>query len=145
MVGGIYNVILVVVLGEGMVMLENVFIDIDVVDVIEFLNVLGVCIEGVGINMIIIYGVKELYGGEYIVIFDCIEVGIFMMLVVVICLWFMLINVCFDYLCVVISKFVEMGVDIQEDGNCMVVDVCGCDFKLVNVIIQSYFGFFIDL
>lgn len=112
MVGGIYNVILVVVLGEGMVMLENVFIDIDVVDVIEFLNVLGVCIEGVGINMIIIYGVKELYGGEYIVIFDCIEVGIFMMLVVVICLWFMLINVCFDYLCVVISKFVEMGVDI---------------------------------
>lgn len=144
-VGGTHNAILAAALGEGTVTLENASIDTDVVDVIEFLNALGARIEGAGTNTITIHGVKELHGGEYTVIPDRIEAGTFMMLAAATRSRLTLTNVRPDHLRAVTSKLAEMGVDIQEDGNRMVVDARGRDLKPVNVTTQSYPGFPTDL
>ena len=144
-VGGTHNAILAAALGEGTVTLENASIDTDVVDVIEFLNALGANIEGAGTNTITIHGVKELHGGEYTVIPDRIEAGTFMMLAAATRSRLTLTNVRPDHLRAVTSKLAEMGVDIQEDGNRMVVDARGRDLKPVNVTTQSYPGFPTDL
>lgn len=144
-VGGTHNAILAAALGEGTVILENASIDTDVVDVIEFLNVLGARIEGAGTNTITIHGMKALRGGEYTVIPDRIEAGTFMMLAAATRSQLTLTNVRPDHLRAVTSKLAEMGVDILEDGNQMIVDARDRELKPVNVTTQSYPGFPTDL
>ena len=144
-VGGTHNAILAATLGEGTVILENASIDTDVVDVIEFLNALGARIDGAGTNTITIQGVKELRGGEYTVIPDRIEAGTFMMLAAATRSQLTLTNVRPDHLRAVTSKLAEMGVDILEDGNRMIVDARNRELKPVNVTTQSYPGFPTDL
>lgn len=59
---------------------------------------MGVKVWGVGIDVICIEGVEVLYGCCYFMIFDCIEVGIYLVLVVVVGKGIKVKNVIFEYL-----------------------------------------------
>lgn len=67
--------------------------------------VMGVNIFGVGIKIIVIFGVLKLYFVDYIIIFDRIEVGIFLIVGVIINLEISILLVVLKYLSVVIFKF----------------------------------------
>lgn len=71
---------------------------------------MGVRVIGVGIEVIRIEGVKELIVIEYFIILDCIEVGIFMIVVVIIGGNVLIEDVVFEYISLLIVKFEEMGV-----------------------------------
>lgn len=78
-VGATINVMLAAVLADGMTTLENAAREPHVVDVANFLNMMGADIRGAGTSMIRIKGVKELKGGKtYSVVPDMIEAGTFM-------------------------------------------------------------------
>lgn len=65
---------------------------------------MGVKISGVGSDKIIIEGVEILNGCDYVVLFDCIEIGIFLVVVVVIGGKICCIYVVLDILDVVLDK-----------------------------------------
>ncbi|GHF99734.1 UDP-N-acetylglucosamine 1-carboxyvinyltransferase [Deinococcus piscis] len=145
-VGGTHNAILASVLGEGShVTLENASIDTDVVDLIGFLNSLGADIRGAGTNTLDIYGVKALRGGEYRVIPDRIEAGTFMLAAAATRSRLTLTDLRPDHVRSLSSKLEEMGVQITESADSLVVDATRGILRPVDVTTQSYPGFPTDL
>ncbi|WP_216318827.1 UDP-N-acetylglucosamine 1-carboxyvinyltransferase [Deinococcus aestuarii] len=144
-VGGTHNAILASVLGDGVVTLENASIDTDVVDLINFLNSLGARIEGAGTNTLTIHGVPALRGGEYTVIPDRIEAGTFMIAAAATRSRLTLTNVRPDHLRAVSAKLAEMGVDILEGQDRLIVDARDRELRPVNITTQSFPGFPTDV
>lgn len=142
-VGVIINFMFVVVKVKGIIIIENVVKELYVVDIVNFLNSMGVKIKGVGIDVIRIEGVDKFYLIKYVIIFDQIEVGIYMIVVCVIKGYVIVKNVIFKYLELFIVKFVEMGVEviIYEDS---IEVICRGRFRSVSIKIMLYLGFFID-
>ncbi len=77
-VGATMNAMLAAVLAEGQTILENVAREPHVVDLANFLNLMGADIHGAGTDVIKIRGVKSLHGCTYAVIPDQIEAGSYM-------------------------------------------------------------------
>jgi UDP-N-acetylglucosamine 1-carboxyvinyltransferase len=78
-VGATINVMMAAVLADGMTNMENAAREPHVVDVANFLNMMGADIKGAGTNVIRIRGVEKLRGGKtYTVVPDMIEAGTFM-------------------------------------------------------------------
>lgn len=78
-VGATINIMLAAVLAEGMTNIENAAREPHIVDVANFLNMMGADIKGAGTNVIRIKGVEKLHGGKtYSVVPDMIEAGTFM-------------------------------------------------------------------
>lgn len=69
------NAIMASVLAEGITILSNVACEPHVQDLCNMLVSMGAQIEGVGSNRLIIKGVKELYGTEFTIGSDFMEVG----------------------------------------------------------------------
>ncbi|MBQ7283648.1 MAG: UDP-N-acetylglucosamine 1-carboxyvinyltransferase, partial [Oscillospiraceae bacterium] len=77
-VGATINAMLAAVMAEGTTVLENVAKEPHIVDVANFLNVMGANVRGAGTDVIKIHGVKRMHGGIYSIIPDQIEAGTFM-------------------------------------------------------------------
>lgn len=78
-VGATINVMLAAILADGITTIENAAREPHIVDVANFLNMMGADIRGAGTNVIRIKGVKKLSGGKtYSVVPDMIEAGTFM-------------------------------------------------------------------
>jgi UDP-N-acetylglucosamine 1-carboxyvinyltransferase len=74
-VGATKNAMLAAVLADGTTTLTNVAMEPEVVDLADFLNMMGARIEGQSTDTIVIEGVSELHGVEYEIIPDRIVAG----------------------------------------------------------------------
>ena len=72
------NAMLAAVLAEGTTILENVAREPHIVDLANFLNMMGADVHGAGTDVIKIHGVKEMHGCNYSIIPDQIEAGSYM-------------------------------------------------------------------
>lgn len=97
-IGVIINVMLVVVKVKGKMIIENVVCELEIIDIVILLNNMGVKVWGVGMDVIWIEGVEELYGCCYLIILDWIEVGIYLVMVVVMGEGIKVWNVIYEYL-----------------------------------------------
>ena len=77
-VGATMNAMLAAVLAEGTTILENVAREPHIVDLANFLNMMGADVHGAGTDVIKIHGVKEMHGCNYSIIPDQIEAGSYM-------------------------------------------------------------------
>ena len=77
-VGATMNAMLAAVLADGLTVLENVAKEPHVVDLANFLNMMGADVRGAGTDVIKIRGVEKMHGCSYSVIPDQIEAGSFM-------------------------------------------------------------------
>lgn len=77
-VGATMNAMLSAVLAHGQTVLENVAKEPHVVDLANFLNMMGADVRGAGTDVIRIRGVQHLHGCDYSIIPDQIEAGSFM-------------------------------------------------------------------
>ena len=77
-VGATMNAMLSAVLAEGQTVLENVAKEPHVVDLANFLNMMGADVRGAGTDVIRIRGVQKMHGCGYSIIPDQIEAGSFM-------------------------------------------------------------------
>ncbi len=77
-VGATMNAMLSAVLAQGQTVLENVAKEPHVVDLANFLNMMGADVRGAGTDVIRIRGVQRLHGCSYSIIPDQIEAGSFM-------------------------------------------------------------------
>ena len=77
-VGATINVMLAATRAEGTTVLQNVAKEPHVVDVANFLNMMGASVRGAGTDVIRIQGRKKLHGCSYSIIPDQIETGTYM-------------------------------------------------------------------
>ncbi|MBQ6078536.1 MAG: UDP-N-acetylglucosamine 1-carboxyvinyltransferase [Clostridia bacterium] len=77
-VGATINVMLTATRAEGTTVLSNVAKEPHVVDVANFLNMMGASVRGAGTDVIRIQGKKKLHGCSYSIIPDQIETGTYM-------------------------------------------------------------------
>ena len=77
-VGATMNAMLAAVLAEGTTVLENVAREPHIVDLANFLNMMGADVHGAGTDVIKIHGVESLHGAEFTIDADHIEAASFL-------------------------------------------------------------------
>src|SRR3990167_3007555 len=77
-VTGTENILMAAALAEGTTVLHNAAREPEVIDLANFLNMLGAQIINAGTDTITIHGVNKLNGGSYSVLPDRIEAGTYL-------------------------------------------------------------------
>jgi len=143
-VGATVNVILAATKAEGTTVIENAAREPHIVDLANFLNACGANITGAGTSVIKIHGVTSLRGCTYTIIPDMIEAGTFMVAAAATGGNVRIRSVIPKHLESVTTKLCEMGVEVIEEDDSVVVKSEG---RLQNVNIQTlyYPGFPTDM
>lgn len=143
-VGATINIILAAVLAEGNTVIDNAAKEPHIVDLANFLNACGANISGAGTNVIHIKGVSHLSGVTYAIIPDMIEAGTYMVAAAAAGGNVTVTNVIPKHLESITAKLVEMGVDVIENDDSIVVARSG-PLSKVNVKTMPYPGFPTDM
>jgi UDP-N-acetylglucosamine 1-carboxyvinyltransferase len=145
-VGATINSILTATLAEGTTTIENANREPHVVDVANFLNIMGADIKGAGTNTIRIKGVKELLGGKsYSVCPDMIEAGTLMIAAAATRGTITLNNVTPEHMDSLSAKLTEMGVTVETMDDSITVKANIKRVKSTNIKTMPYPGFPTDL
>jgi UDP-N-acetylglucosamine 1-carboxyvinyltransferase len=143
-VGATLNIMFAAVLASGVTRIENAAKEPHIVDVANFLNLMGADIKGAGTDVIRITGVDRLTGGEHTIIPDQIEAGTFMALAAATRGDIVIRNVIPKHLEPITAKLQEMGVFIEVDDDFIHVQARH-DLIPVNVKTIPYPGFPTDM
>ena len=143
-VGATMNIMLAGVLAKGMTVIENAAKEPHIVDLANFLNSMGANIMGAGTAVIKIRGVEKLQGGAYSIIPDQIEAGTYMAAVSAAGGELLIKNVIPKHLDCITAKLVEMGVEVEELDDAVLVRRHG-PLNRVNVKTMPYPGFPTDM
>lgn len=143
-VGATINVMLAAVLAEGTTLIENAAKEPHVVDVANFLNMMGASIKGAGTDVIRIKGVDKLTGGRYSTIPDQIEAGTYMIAAAITAGDVYVRNIIPEHMYSVSLKMMEMGIQIEE-GDDYIRVTAPRNLKCANVKTLPHPGFPTDL
>ncbi|MFP4661371.1 MAG: UDP-N-acetylglucosamine 1-carboxyvinyltransferase [Halanaerobiales bacterium] len=143
-VGATINIMLAACKAEGITIIENAAREPEIVDLANYLTVMGARIKGVGTDIIKIEGVKSLKGAEHRIIPDRIEAGTFMMAAALTKGEVFVKNVLAEHVKPLIAKLHEMGVELKEEIAGVYVKGTGM-IKAVDIKTLPYPGFPTDL
>ncbi|WP_411954088.1 UDP-N-acetylglucosamine 1-carboxyvinyltransferase [Alkalibacillus sp. S2W] len=143
-VGATINIMLAAVRAKGKTTIENAAKEPEIIDVATLLNSMGANIKGAGTDVIRIEGVDELKGCQHTIIPDRIEAGTYTILAASKGEEVTVDNVIPTHLESLTAKLREMGVEIEEGADYLVVRG---NRKLNSVDIKTlvYPGFPTDL
>ena len=143
-VGATENIIMAAAMAEGQTVLENPAQEPEIVDLANYLNVMGARIRGAGTNVIKIEGAPKLTGRDYTIIPDRIEAGTYMVAAAMTRGDVYIENAISEHLKPVIAKLKEAGATLAEDTAGIRVS---CDRKLKSIDIKTmpYPGFPTDM
>ena len=144
-VGGTENLMMAATLAKGTTVLTNAAREPEVVDLANFLILLGAQIEGAGTSTITIHGVKSLGGGSYKVIPDRIEAGTYLAAAAITSGKIKLKQTRPDTLTAVLEKFESAGALIDTDSDTVTLDMKGRRPRAVEIITAPYPGFPTDM
>lgn len=143
-VGATINVMLAAVMAKGKTTIDNAAREPHIVDLANFLNMCGARISGAGTSVIKIQGVEKLHGCNYTIIPDMIEAGTYMVAAAAAGGRVCVRGVIPKHMETVTAKLVEMGADVEEFEDCIVVARAG---RLNRTNVKTYFypGFPTDM
>ena len=147
-VGATINIMLAAVAAEGQTIIANAAKEPHVVDVANFLNMMGANVKGAGTDVIRIQGGRRLHGCTYAVIPDQIEAGTFMIAAAATRGDVIINNVIPTHLEAISAKLMECGVTVTEgdDGRDFFIRVSADKRpRAVNIKALPYPGFPTDL
>ena len=147
-VGATINIMLAAVAAEGQPIIANAAKEPHVVDVANFLNMMGANVKGAGTDVIRIQGGRRLHGCTYAVIPDQIEAGTFMIAAAATRGDVIINNVIPTHLEAISAKLMECGVAVSEgdDGRDFFIRVSADKRpRAVNIKTLPYPGFPTDL
>lgn len=144
-VGATINIMLAATMAEGITTIENAAKEPHIVDVANFLNMMGANIKGAGTDVIKITGVDHLHGAEYTIIPDQIEAGTYMIAAAITGGCVKVSNIIPKHMDSLSAKLIEIGIGIEEGDDCIVVDARDRKFKATSVRTMAYPGFPTDL
>lgn len=144
-VGATINIMLAAVCASGVTTIENAAREPHVVDVANFLNVMGADIKGAGTDRIRIKGVKRLVGnGTHSIIPDMIEAGTYMLASAITKGDVVVKNIIPKHLEPLTAKLIEMNVEVEEGID--YIRIKGRDkVNPVSIKTSPYPGFPTDL
>ncbi len=143
-VGATENIMMAAALAEGTTVLENPAQEPEIIDLANFLNVMGAKVRGAGTNVIKIEGVDHLKGAVYTVIPDRIEAGTYMVAAAMTGGDVYIENAISEHLKPVIAKLKEAGAIIEEDVDVVRVRA-EKRLKAVDIKTMPYPGFPTDM
>ncbi len=143
-VGATINIMLAAAMADGMTIIENAAKEPHIVDTANFLNSMGANIMGAGTDVIKIRGVSTLRGGTYSIIPDQIEAGTYMAAVAACGGEVKICNIIPKHMDCITAKMCEMGVDIQEMDDNLLVSRIG-PLHRTNIKTMPYPGFPTDM
>lgn len=147
-VGATINIMLAAVAAEGQTIIANAAKEPHVVNVANFLNMMGANVKGAGTDVIRIQGGRRLHGCTYAVIPDQIEAGTFMIAAAATRGDVIINNVIPTHLEAISAKLMECGVTVSEgdDGRDFFIRVSADKRpRAVNIKTLPYPGFPTDL
>lgn len=147
-VGATINVMLAACRAEGQTVLQNVAKEPHVVDVANFLNMMGARVKGAGTDVIRIQGTKKMHGCSYSIIPDQIETGTYMIAAAATRGDVVIKNVIPPHMEAITAKLMESGAQVIEgdDGRDFFIRVSMKDRpRSVNLKTMVYPGFPTDL
>ena len=110
-VGATENILMAASMAEGQTILENPAQEPEIVDLANYLNVMGAKIRGAGTNVIKIDGAPKLVGRDYTIIPDRIEAGTYMVAAAMTQGDIYVENAISEHLKPVIAKLKENGIE----------------------------------
>lgn len=114
-VGATENILMAASMAEGQTILENPAQEPEIVDLANYLNIMGARIRGAGTNVIKIEGVQKLVARDYAIIPDRIEAGTYMIAAAMTQGDVYIENAISEHLKPVIAKLKEAGVTVIEN------------------------------
>ena len=143
-VGATMNIMMAAVMAEGVTVIENAAKEPHIVDLANFLNSMGANIRGAGTDTIKIHGVERLRGGSYAIIPDQIEAGTYMAAVAATGGQVLVKNIIPKHMDCITAKLVEMGVEVEENEDTLLVRRTG-KLQKTNIKTLPYPGFPTDM
>ena len=143
-VGATENIIMAACMADGQTVIENPAQEPEIIDLANYLNVMGAKIRGAGTNVIKINGVGKLVGRNYTIIPDRIEAGTYMVAAAMTKGDVYIEGAISEHLKPVIAKLKEAGVTIEENIDGIRVS-CDKPIKSVDIKTMPYPGFPTDM
>lgn len=116
-VGATVNIMLAAVKARGLTIIENAAREPHIVDLANFLNLMGANVTGAGTDVIRIRGVRSLHGCQYSIIPDQIEAGTYMVAAAAAKGNVLIKNVIPKHLESITAKLRECGVTVEENDD----------------------------
>ena len=144
-VGATQNLMMAATLAEGTTIIENAAREPEIVDLAVLLNKMGAKVRGAGTETLTIVGVDSLHGVEHDVVQDRIEAGTFMVAAAMTSGDVLVKNAIWEHNRPLISKLMEMGVEVTEEENGIRVKSDVAKLKPVTVKTLPHPGFPTDM
>ena len=144
-VTGTENLMMAATLAEGTTHIENAAREPEVVDLANFLNVMGAQVSGAGTDTITIEGVTRLHGGHYEVLPDRIEAGTFLVAGAITRGRVRVRNAVPHHLEAVLAKLAESGAEVTTGEDWIEVDTHGERPRAVDIRTAPHPGFPTDM
>ena len=138
------NAMLAAVLAEGTTILENVAREPHIVDLANFLNMMGADVHGAGTDVIKIHGVKEMHGCNYSIIPDQIEAGSYMVAAAITKGDITLHNVIPKHMEPITAKLRAAGCEVEEFDDALRIQRTG-ELKPLKLKTMPHPGFPTDM
>lgn len=143
-VGGTMNALIAAVCASGSTVIENAAREPHVVDLANFLVMCGASVRGAGTDTIKIKGVEKLHGCTYAIVPDMIEAGTYMIAAAATGGKLRITNVIPKHLDSISAKLEEMGVEVKEEDEAVVVSACE-RLEKINLKTMPYPGYPTDM
>ncbi|PHQ59563.1 MAG: UDP-N-acetylglucosamine 1-carboxyvinyltransferase [Maribacter sp.] len=133
-VTGTANIVMAAVLAEGESTIYNAACEPYLQQLCKMLNRMGAKISGVGSNMLIIEGVKELHGTEHTMLPDMIEIGSWIGLAAMTKSELTIKNVSWDDLGQIPTTFKKLGIQLERRGDDIYIPAHKNGYEIQNYI-----------
>ena len=143
-VGATENILMAASMAQGQTIIENPAQEPEIVDLANYLNIMGAKIRGAGTNVIKVEGAKKLIAHDYTIIPDRIEAGTYMIAAAMTRGDVYIANAISEHLKPVIAKLKEAGVKVIEDVDGIRV-ICDRRPRAVDIKTLPYPGFPTDM
>ena len=143
-VGATENILMAASMAQGQTVIENPAQEPEIVDLANYLNIMGAKIRGAGTNVIKVEGVNKLIAHDYTIIPDRIEAGTYMIAAAMTQGDVYIANAISEHLKPVIAKLKEAGVKVVEDVDGIRV-ICDRRPRAVDIKTLPYPGFPTDM
>ncbi len=143
-VGATENAIMAAVLAQGETLIENSAREPEIIDLCNFLNLMGAKIEGIGSNNIQIQGVDNLKGIDYKIIPDRIETCTYIVAAAITKSKLKLTNIKSKDIFNFLSVMKKMGLDFRQEAEQLSI-ISENKLGPVNIKTEEYPGFPTDM
>lgn len=144
-VGATCNILMAATLADGTTKIQNAAKEPEIGDLIDLLNDMGAKISGRGTSILTIEGVEKLHGARHKVIADRIEAGSYAVAAAITKGRIELVNAQSSTLQTPLNILREMGVDVSETSNSVIIDARNKTLVGKDIITDYYPGFPTDL